>query len=1064
MRFPHFFIERPIFATVSSTLFVVAGAISYFQLPVAQYPQVALPTVQVRGVYPGATAKTVAETVATPLEQEINGVEGMLYMESQSTGDGRLTLTVTFSQGTDVDQAQVLVQNRVSVAEPRLPEAVRRIGLVTRKQSPDLMLLVHLTSPDRSLDSLYISNYAYLQMRDALSRIEGVGDVQVFGAREYSMRVWLDMDQLASLDLTAGDVIGALRRQNTQVAAGQLGSPPIRPAGANQISVTTRGRLADPEAFGKVVVKDSGEGQVVQLNDVARVELGARDYSINSYLDDDRAVALAVFQRPGSNAVATASRIKDTVDELADAFPPGLKQQIIYNPTDFVEQSIDEVFVTLFMASGLVILTVFVFLQSWRATVIPVVAIPIALVGTFAALFAFGFSLNQLSLFGLVLAIGIVVDDAIVVVENCQRLMQEQDLSPRRAAHQAMDEVGSALIATTLVLCAVFVPTAFLPGISGQFYRQFAVTIAISTVVSTFVSLTLSPALAALVLRPPSQAQDFVDRTLRFVLGWFFKPFNRFFDWFSGAYASATRRVVRARFLSLLVYAALSGVTVWVFQRVPNGFIPSQDQGYVIVSVELPPGRSLFENDAVTGGVGDRALQVDGVAHVVKIVGLSGASRTRASNSSAVFVVLEDAKQRADAGQSMQKIIGQLRTKLAAVDRARVVVIPPPPVPGIGTGGGVKMQLQDRGENGFRALERKANGVVAAAREAPSITQPYSTFQTATPQLDVDVDRVKARQLQVPISRVFEALQVYLGSTYVNDFNYLGRVYRVTAQAEGELRDEPSDILRLRTRSHRGAMVPLGSLVQLTPTTGPDRIVHFNLFPAADINATVAEGASTGKVIEKLEEIAGQLPDGFGYAWTDLAYQETQAGNTVYYIFPLGVLFVFLTLAAQYESWLLPLAIILIVPMCVLFAMLGVWVRGMDNNILTQIGLIVLVGLASKNAILIVEFAKQNRNEGKSRIEAAVEACRLRLRPILMTALSFLLGVVPLVIATGAGSEMRRALGTAVFAGMLGVTLVGLFLTSVFYVVLSRASSGRDDESGRDDGPEDQPSATSGQS
>ncbi len=1040
VKFPHFFIDRPIFATVLSIVIILVGGISYYQLPVSQYPEVALPTVVVSGQYPGATADTVAKTVATPLEQQINGVEGMLYMESQCTSDGRITLTVTFSLGTDVDEAQVLVQNRVSVAEPRLPQEVRQIGLTTQKQSPNLLMVVHLTSPDGSLSPLYIANFAFLQMNDSLSRIDGIGDLRVFGADEYSMRIWLDMDKLASLEMTAGDVTRAIREQNVQVSAGTLGAPPVAPEGANQVSVLALGRLEDPDQFGEIIIKDTGDGRIVRLKDVGRTELGARDYSLKGYLDDKEAVALVIFERPGSNAVETSTQIKAEVERMSKDFPPGLQYEIVYNPTDFVEQSIDEVFTTLYITVGLVVLTVFIFLQGWRSTIIPVVAIPIALIGTFAVLLALGFSLNQLSLFGLVLAIGIVVDDAIVVVENCERILKT-DNNPKAAAHQAMDEVGGALIATTLVLIAVFVPTAAIQGISGQFYRQFAITIAISTVISTFVSLTLTPALCGLLLRPGQAKQDRIDDFLCFILGWFFKGFNKSFRWGSDLYGRIIARVVRMGFVAMLIYVGLLVGTYFMFGQVPGGFIPEQDRGYVILSIELPAGRNLFETDKVAKKVREMALEVEGVERIVQFVGYSGATRTRASNQGAMFPVLADAKKRAETGRDFQTIINDLRAKLSQIDEAIVFVIPPPPVPGIGNGGGVKMQLQDRSGGSLAALEATAGELLAKAGADPAITQPFSTFRTQTPQLFADIDRVKARQLQVPITNIFETLQIYLGSAYVNDFNYLGRTYQVNAQAEGAFRNDENDILRLRTRSDRGGIVPLGSLVTLQETTGPDRVVRFNLFPAADINATVAPGFSTGQVIERLEEMAADLPDNYGYAWTDIAFQQKEAGNTIIYIFPLCVLFVFLALAAQYESWLLPLAIILIVPMCLLCGIVGIYFRGMTNNILVQIGFIVLVGLACKNAILIVEFAKQQEDEeGKSPIEAAIEACRLRLRPILMTSFSFVLGVIPLVIATGAGSEMRQALGTAVFAGMLGVTIFGLFLTPVFYVVLRHLS------------------------
>lgn len=1038
MKFPHFFIDRPIFATVLSTFIVLVGLIAYPQLPVGQYPEVALPTVTVRASYPGATAETISQTVATPLEQEINGVENMLYMESQATADGSLLITVTFALGTDIDEAQVLVQNRVSIAEPRLPAEVRQIGVTTRKSSPDLMLVIHLFSPDDSRDQLYIGNYAYLQIRDVLARQDGVGDISVFGGTEYSMRVWLDVDRLAALDMTPGDAVRAMRGQNVQVAAGVIGQQPVDSKGGFQINVNTQGRLKTPEEFGNIILKSGGDGRLVRLNDVSRIELGAVDYSVRSYLQEKNAVALAMFQRPGSNAIATAERILETMRELREDFPPGLEYQVIYNPTDFVEQSIDEVFTTLWQAGALVVLTVFLFLQNWRSTIVPVIAIPISLIGTFAVMQGLGFSLNNLSLFGLVLAIGIVVDDAIVVVENVERLIGEGQ-SPRQATKTAMDEVGSALIATTLVLIAVFVPTAFVAGISGQFYRQFAITIAVSTAISTFVSLTLTPALCALLLRPAVADTDARGRWISRVAGLPFRLFNRFFDATGSVYASMVRRIVRQGAVMLLLYAGLLALTGFAFRTVPTGFIPAQDQGYLIVAIQGPPGASLDRTDAVTRQVTRMAVQVDGIRDAVSFVGFSGATRANSSSAAAIFPVLEDAKQRAARGRDMDVILNELRQKVATIKDALVFVIQPPPVRGIGTGGGFKLQVQDRSGAGLTALNEATNALVAAARQEPGLVQVFTNYSTGTPQVYADIDRTRVRMLDVPLENVFETLQIYLGSAYVNDFNFLGRTYRVTAQADAQFRDEVEDIARLRTRSSSGAIVPLGSVATLRHATAADRVVRYNLFPAADINGDTLPGFSSGQAIARMEELAEQvLPAGFGYEWTDIAFQQQAAGNTAMYIFPLCVLFVFLALAAQYESWLLPLAVILIVPMCLLCAIFGVWLRGMDNNILTQIGFVVLVGLACKNAILIVEFAKAEEDRGANRFAAAVEACRLRLRPVLMTAFSFILGVIPLLMATGAGSEMRQALGTAVFSGMLGVTIFGLFLTPVFYVVLRR--------------------------
>jgi hydrophobe/amphiphile efflux-1 (HAE1) family protein len=1038
VKFPHFFIERPIFATVLSFLIVLVGGITYYTLPVSQYPDVAPPTILVNASYPGATPQVIADTVATPIEQEMNGVDNMLYMESSSSADGTMQLTVTFKLGTNLDDAQVLVQNRVSVAEARLPDVVRQIGVTTQKQIPDMLMVVHLTSPDESRDSLYISNFAFLQIRDALMRLDGVGDIRIAGGNEYAMRVWLDIEKMTHIDLTAGDVIAAIREQNAQVAAGVIGQPPTSDAGAFQLNVTTQGRLRDPAEFGDIIVKRGDDGQVARLRDVARLELGAQDYSRLSYLDGKPAIAVIVYQRPGTNAVDTAVEVKRAMERMKATFPEGIGYEIAYNPTDYVEESIREVFDTLLITTVLVVLTVFIFLHHWRPTIIPVVAIPISLIGTFAAMQWLGVTLNTLSLFGLVLAIGVVVDDAIVVVENVERLIG-QGMSPREAAHKAMDEVGSALIATTLVLIAVFVPTVFIPSISGKFYQQFALTISIATAISTFVSLTLTPAMCALLLKPSDAPKTRLARLFDLVFGWIFRGFNRGFDATSNAYAWIVAGLVRVSFVSLVVYGGLLAATWYSFGMVPTGFIPEQDQGYVIVAIRLPDGAALARTDEVTKRVSAIGAMIDGVAHTVGIVGLSGSTFSVSPNAAVAFMPLEDAKARAARGRDVQAIAADLRTAVSEINEAEVFIIPPPPVRGIGRGGGFKMYLQDMSGAGTNTLALVAEQMVADANQTPGLLQVFTNYRLSVPQIYADVDRVKAQMLDVPIKNVFEALQIYLGSAYINDFNLLGRTYRVTAQAEPEFRDEPDDILRLRTRSARGDSVPLGSVVEIKRTVGPDRLVRFNLYPAADINGSTMPGFSTGQSLEAMEQLAAaNLPSGFGYSWTEMAFQEKQAGNTIVYLFPLAVLFVFLALAAQYESWLLPLAIVLIVPLCVLFAILGVWIRGMDNNILTQIGFIVLIGLACKNAILIVEFAKQEEDAGKDRFQAAVDACRLRLRPILMTAFSFILGVIPLLVATGAGYEMRRVLGTTVFSGMLGVTLFGLFLTPVFYVVLRR--------------------------
>ncbi|QDT16389.1 efflux RND transporter permease subunit [Alienimonas californiensis] len=1047
MTVSNFFIDRPIFAGVLSVVILVGGGIAYTSLPVAQYPEVAPPTVVVRATFPGATPEVIADTVATPLEQEVNGVEGMLYMESQSANDGSMTLTVTFALGTDLDTAQVQVQNRVGAAEPGLPDVVRRIGVVTTKESPNLLLVVHLLSPDGSLEQLDIANYALQNIRDRLSRIEGVGNVRIFGAGDYSMRIWLDGDKLAALSMTAGDVVAALREQNVQVAAGVIGQEPTEGAGAFQIPVTTLGRLTTEEEFGAVVVRGGEGNRLVRVRDVARVELGAKDYSVASYLNDDPAVALLINQRPGSNALQTAAEVREAMDEMADSlpFPPGLEHRIVYDPTKyFIEQSIDEVFVTLYQAVGLVVLVVFLFLGSWRATIIPAAAIPVALVGTFGAMLALGFSLNSLSLFGLVLAIGIVVDDAIVVVENVERKLSE-GLSPRDATRATMAEVGSALIATTLVLIAVFVPTAFLGGISGQFYRQFALTIAFSTAVSTFVSLTLSPALSTLLLRKRGEHHGWLDRTFEFLLGWLFRLFDRALAAVTGAYAASVKQAIRLSGLTLGVYAVLLGLTYYSFATIPTGFIPAQDQGYLILAVQLPDGASLDRTEAVTKAAVRAAREVEGVTGVVSFAGFSGATRVNASNSAAMFPVLAPFEERAEAGLTFDEIVSEMRARMAAIPDAGIVVIPPPPVRGLGNGGGYKYQIQARdGEITPAELEAAVGRIVAAANADPDLAQVFSTYRASTPQYYVDLDRERARILGVAVGDVFETMQVYLGSLFVNDFNLGGRTYQVNVQSEEEFRDEPGDIARLRTRNAAGDPVPLGSLADVELRSGPDRVVRYNLYPAADLNGDTAPGVSSGQALQEVERIArDMLPPGFSYEATDIAYQQKQVTTFQQIaVFCACVLFVYLALAAQFESLILPLAIVLIVPMSLLAALGGVWFRGLDNNILTQIGLVVLVGLACKNAILIVEFAAQLEEQGRNRVEGAIEACRLRFRAILMTAFSFVLGVLPLVLATGAGAEMRVALGTAVFAGMVGVTLFGLVLTPVFYTTLRKLGGG----------------------
>ena len=1037
MRFSHFFIDRPIFAAVISIIVTLVGYISFRALPVAEYPEIAPPTVVVNATFAGASAEVIAETVASPIEQEINGVDNMIYMVSQSTGNGALSINVVFKPGTNVDQAQVLVQNRVSVALPRLPEEVQRIGVTVRKSSPDLMLVIHLISPDGSLDQQYISNYATINVKDVITRIDGVGDTIVFGARDYSMRIWLDPAKVQARGLTASDVVTALRAANVQVAAGAINQPPARSEGAFELAVQTLGRLSTPEQFNEIVVATDDDGRVTRVRDIARVELGSQDYTTNAYLDNKVATAIGIFQRPGSNALATAAAVIGTMDELAKSFPPGMAYRVVYNTTDFVQQSVNEVITTLFEAVVLVVVVIILFLQTWRAAIIPIIAIPVSLVGTFFVMTAFGFSLNNLTLFGLVLAIGIVVDDAIVVVENVERYLRE-GMSPREAAHKTMDEVGGALVAIALVLCAVFIPAAFIAGISGAFYRQFALTITASTIISAMVSLTLSPALAALLLKPHgSEPETGVWAALSRPFNVFFSGFNALFQRLSLGYAALTRRVLRVSVLMLVVYSGLIGLTYFQFNRTPSGFIPQLDRAYFIAAISLPPGASLARTDEVVRKASDMLLTRPGVAHAVAFAGFDGATFTNAPNAGVIFVPLTPFEQRVNAGLDAAGILNDLRAQMQALREAFVLVIPPPSVPGIGTGGGFKMYIEDRAARGPRALEQAVGSVLGPANQTPGLVQVFTLFNTATPQVYAEIDRTKAEMLGVPITRFFDTLTTYMGSTFVNDFNILGRTYRVNAQADNPFRVTLRDVENLRTRSNSGDMVPLGSVATFREITGPYRVPRYNLFPAAEIQGATLPGFSTGQAIGAMEQIlAANLPAGFGFEWTEIALQEKIAGNTAAVAFSLAVVFVFLLLAAQYESVRLPLAVILIVPMCLLAAISGVLLRGMDNNILTQIGFVVLIGLAAKNAILIVEFARQAEEHGSSRREAAVQAARTRLRPILMTSFAFILGVLPLALASGAGAEMRQALGTAVFFGMLGVTLFGLFFTPVFYVLV----------------------------
>ena len=1039
MKFARFFIDRPIFAAVLSILIFLVGAIAMWQLPISQYPEVVPPTVVVNAQYPGANPKVIAETVAAPLEQEINGVENMLYMSSQTTSDGTMTLTVTFRLGTNVDTAQVQVQNRVAQALPRLPEDVRRVGVTTLKASPDLLMVVHLTSPEGRYDTVYLRNYATLQVRDVLARLPGMGDVRLFGAGDYSMRLWLDPDRIASRGLTAGDVVRAIREQNVQVAAGVIGADPA-PANVDyQLNVTTSGRLITEEQFGDIIIKSLPDGSTTTLKDVARIELGAGQYSLRSLLNNKAAVAIPVSQAPGANALELSDAVRATMKQLSQNFPEGVSYEIVYDPTVFVRDSIKAVIVTLLEALALVVIVVIVFLQTWRASIIPLIAVPVSIIGTFALMLAFGFSINALSLFGLVLAIGIVVDDAIVVVENVERNISN-GLSPREATYKAMEEVSGPIIAIALVLVAVFVPIAFITGLTGEFYKQFALTIAISTVISAINSLTLSPALSALLLKPHGAKPDALTRGMDKVFGGFFRAFNNFFTRSGDRYVGGVRGVLAHKGMTMGVFALLLVATWGLFQIVPKGFIPVQDKQYLVTLIQLPNAASLNRTEEIVRQVGEIGLNVPGVRDAVQFPGLSIAGFTNSPNAAIVFFGLEDFDKRQSQEQYGLNIANQLNGAFGAIKEAQIVTFPPPPVMGLGTIGGFKLQLEDTADVGYDELYKTTQTVMAKARQAPELAGVFSNYEVNVPQILADVNRVKAKEHGVALNDVFETLQVYLASMYVNDFNRFGRTYRVVAQADYEFRAEAEDILRLQTRNAAGEMLPLGSIVQVSQTYGPDRVFRYNGYLTADINGGPAPGYSTGQAKAVMERILDEtLPNGVKYEWTDLTYQEILVGNSSIFVFPLCVLLVVLVLAALYESWTLPLAIVAIVPMALLSAIAGVWLTGGDNNIFTQIALFVLVGLASKNAILIVEFAKDRELAGIDPYTAALEAARLRLRPILMTSIAFIMGVVPLVLASGAGAEMRHAIGIAVFSGMLGVTFFGLFLTPVFYVLLRAA-------------------------
>ncbi|MFI8610726.1 efflux RND transporter permease subunit [Pseudomonas sp. NPDC077649] len=1039
MNFSQFFVLRPIFAAVLSLIILIGGAISLFQLPISEYPEVVPPTVVVRANFPGANPKVIGETVASPLEQAITGVEGMLYMSSQSTADGKLTLTITFALGTDLDNAQVQVQNRVTRTMPTLPTEVQRLGVTVDKASPDLTMVVHLTSPDDRYDMLYLSNYAALNVKDELARLDGVGDVQLFGLGNYSLRVWLDPNKVASRGLTATDVVSAIREQNRQVAAGSLGAPPSDAGNSFQLSINTQGRLVDEEEFENIIIRAGEDGEITRLKDIARIELGSSQYALRSLLNNKPAVAIPVFQRPGSNAIEISDAVRARMAELKQSFPQGVDYEIVYDPTIFVRGSIEAVVHTLLEAIVLVVLVVVLFLQTWRASIIPLAAVPVSLIGTFAVMHMFGFSLNALSLFGLVLAIGIVVDDAIVVVENVERNIG-LGKTPVEATKQAMKEVTGPIVATALVLCAVFVPTAFISGLSGQFYQQFALTIAISTVISAFNSLTLSPALAAALLRSHDAPKDGFSRLLDKLFGaWLFTPFNRFFDRASHGYVGTVQRVLRTSGVAMFLYAGLLGLGYLGFSTTPTGFVPQQDKQYLVAFAQLPDAATLDRTEAVIKRMSEIAGKHPGVENTVAFPGLSINGFTNSPNSGIVFTPLKPFDERSDPSMSANAIAAELNAQFAEIQDAYIAIFPPPPVQGLGTIGGFRLQIQDRGSLGYEELYAQTQNILGKARQLPELNpmSVFTSYQVNVPQIDANIDREKAKTHGVAISDIFDTMQVYLGSLYANDFNRFGRTYQVNVQADQQFRLEPEQIGQLKVRNNRGEMVPLSTFVKVENSAGPDRVMHYNGFLTAEINGAAAPGYSSGQAEAAIAKLLKEeLPNGMTFEWTELTYQQILAGNSAIFIFPLCVLLVFLVLAAQYESWSLPLAVILIVPTVLFSAITGVILAGGDNNIFTQIGLIVLVGLACKNAILIVEFAKEKQEEGLDRISAVLEACRLRLRPILMTSIAFIMGVVPLVLSSGAGAEMRHAMGVAVFSGMIGVTFFGLLLTPVFYVLI----------------------------
>jgi len=1060
-----FFIDRPVFAGVLSFMIFIAGLLSLQIMPISEYPEVVPPSIVVRANYPGANPKVIAETVATPLEESVNGVEGMLYMSSQATTDGLMTLTVTFKLGTDPDQAQQLVQNRVSQAEPRLPEEVRRLGVTTIKSSPDLMMVVHVTSPNGRYDVTYLRNYALINVKDRLARVDGVGQVLLFGAGDYSMRIWLDPQKMAERGLAASDVTTEIQAQNVQAAAGVIGASPSVKGADLQLSINAQGRLQTEEEFGDIILKTSDSGAITRLRDVARIELGASEYSLRSLLDNKQAVAIPVFQAPGSNAIEISDNVHKVMEEIKSTMPQDISYEIVYDTTEFVRASIDAVVHTLLEAIVLVVIVVILFLQTWRASIIPLIAVPVSIIGTFAVMHLFGFSINALSLFGLVLAIGIVVDDAIVVVENVERNI-ENGLPPRQATYKAMKEVSGPIIAIALVLVAVFVPLAFISGLTGQFYKQFALTIAISTVISAFNSLTLSPALAALLLRGHDAPKDRVTKIMDGGLGWFFRGFNTVFSRGSNAYGTGVRSIISRKTIMMAIYLVLIGSTVFLFRAVPGGFVPPQDKQYLVGFTQLPDGASLDRTEEVVRKMTDIALKVPGVKNAIGFPGLSINGFTNSSNAGVIFLPLKPFEERTTPDLSAGAIAMKLNQELGAVQDSFSAIFPPPPVQGLGSIGGFKMQIEDRNGLGYAAMDETVKAFLAKAYATPELVGLFSSFQVNVPQLYADVDRAKARQLKVPLTEVFSTLQIYLGSVYVNDFNKFGRTYSVRVQADAAARADASDIGKLKVRSTTGEMIPLSALLNVTSSAGPERATRYNGFLSADINGNSAPGTSSGQARAIMEKIATEtLPAGMAFEWTELTYQEIIAGNSGVIIFPLAILLVFLVLAAQYESLTLPLAIVMIIPTGILAALFGVWLTAGDNNVFTQIGLIVLVGLSAKNAILIVEFARELEFEGAKPFDAVVTASRLRLRPILMTSLAFIMGVVPLVVSTGAGAEMRHAMGVAVFSGMIGVTLFGLFLTPVFYILM-RAMTGnrplKKSDHPEDDLPANMPLAANG--